>query len=100
MVRAGVDQAGAGIEEDEPFAVPFSLPDADCLMPAVRPIGLVGPMSNYAAPPQLVEEVPYRGVADMHCFATRWRNEHLGEWLWGEVLAECPGDREALAKLR
>jgi GT2 family glycosyltransferase len=46
----------------------------------VRPIGLVGPMSNYAAPPQLVEEVPYRGVAEMHGFATRWRNEHLGEW--------------------
>ncbi len=23
-------------------------------------IGLVGPMSNYAAPPQLVETVPYR----------------------------------------
>ena len=23
-------------------------------------IGLVGPMSNYAAPPQLVEHVPYR----------------------------------------
>ena len=25
-------------------------------------IGLVGPMSNYAAPPQLVEEVPYRDL--------------------------------------
>ena len=31
-----------------------------------RLIGLVGPMSNYAAPPQLVDGVPYRDVQDMH----------------------------------
>ena len=37
-------------------------------------------MSNYAAPPQLVEEVPYRGVGDMHRFARRWRDQHLGQW--------------------
>jgi hypothetical protein len=37
-------------------------------------------MSNYAAPPQLVGEVPYRGVAERHCFATQWRDEHLVEW--------------------
>ena len=29
-------------------------------------VGLVGPMSNYAAPPQLVEDVPYRDLAEMH----------------------------------
>ena len=61
MVRVGVDPAGAGVEEGEPCAAPFSLPDGDCVLPTVRGIGLVGPMSNYAAPPQLVEEVPYRG---------------------------------------
>ena len=46
-----------------------------------RAIGLVGPMSNYAAPPQLVESVPYRDVAEMHKFARRWRDDHLGLWL-------------------
>jgi O-antigen biosynthesis protein len=43
-------------------------------------IGLVGPMSNYAAPPQLVDRVPYRDVRDMHVFAQRWRDEHRGKW--------------------
>ncbi len=37
-------------------------------------------MSNYAAPPQLVDRVPYRDVEDMHHFARRWRDEHLGQW--------------------
>ena len=45
-----------------------------------RRIGLVGPMSNYAAPPQLVEGVPYRDMAEMHDFARRWRDEHRGQW--------------------
>jgi GT2 family glycosyltransferase len=44
-------------------------------------IGLVGPMSNYAAPPQLVEAVPYSNLAEMHLFAQRWRDEHRGKWL-------------------
>ena len=43
-------------------------------------IGLVGPMSNYAAPPQLVEGVPYRDLEEMHRFARRWRDEHRGKW--------------------
>ena len=43
-------------------------------------IGLVGPMSNYAAAPQLVDEVPYRDMAEMHGFARRWRDEHRGQW--------------------
>jgi GT2 family glycosyltransferase len=43
-------------------------------------IGLVGPMSNYAAPPQLVEGVPYSGLEEMHVFARRWRDEHIGKW--------------------
>jgi GT2 family glycosyltransferase len=43
-------------------------------------IGLVGPMSNYAAPPQLVEAVPYRDLDEMHAFARRWRDEHRGRW--------------------
>ena len=43
-------------------------------------IGLVGPMSNYACPPQLVEGVPYRDLDEMHAFAARWRAEHRGRW--------------------
>lgn len=43
-------------------------------------IGLTGPMSNYAPPPQLVADVPYRDLDGMHRFAARWRAEHLGQW--------------------
>ena len=43
-------------------------------------IGLVGPMSNYATPSQLVEDVPYRDLDQMHAFARRWRDEHCGKW--------------------
>ncbi len=43
-------------------------------------VGLVGPMSNYAAPPQLVEAVSYRDLAEMPEFARRWRDDHRGEW--------------------
>ena len=37
-------------------------------------------MSNYASPPQLVENVPYKSLEQMHGFATRWRDEHRGQW--------------------
>jgi O-antigen biosynthesis protein len=60
-------------------------------------IGLVGPMSNYAAPPQLVETVPYRigprkgsaaksssdwfvDTAPVEAFARKWRDENRGKW--------------------
>jgi glycosyltransferase involved in cell wall biosynthesis len=43
-------------------------------------IGLVGPMSNYVAPPQLVESVPYQNLDDMKHFARHWREEHRGKW--------------------
>jgi GT2 family glycosyltransferase len=67
-------------------------------------VGMVGPMSNYAAPPQLVEEVTYRagprkkglaGVAGEHAlvdtaavdaFARKWREEHRGQWFDTERL--------------
>jgi glycosyltransferase involved in cell wall biosynthesis len=49
-------------------------------LPAASPIGLVGPMSNYAAPPQLVEAVPYHDISEMHSFAVQWREQHLGKW--------------------
>src|SRR5580704_8164532 len=45
-----------------------------------RSIGLVGPVSNYAAPPQLVDGVPYDDLEPMQGFARRWRDEHLGRW--------------------
>ena len=48
---------------------------------AVDPaIGLVGPMSNCAMAPQLVEGVPYADLGQMHAFARRWRGEHRGRW--------------------
>src|SRR5208282_5291094 len=43
-------------------------------------IGIVGPMSNYASPPQLVENVPYANLEEMRAFARRWREEHRGQW--------------------
>jgi GT2 family glycosyltransferase len=50
-------------------------------------IGLLGPMSNYATPPQLVENVPYRTVHELHAFARRWRDEHLGQWFTATKLS-------------
>ncbi len=47
---------------------------------ASKTIGLVGPMSNYAVPPQRVEDVPYQDLGAMHRFARRWRDEHRGKW--------------------
>ena len=64
-------------------------------------IGLVGPMSNYAAVPQLVETVPYRvgprkgsrwqgssasgdmlvDVAAVNAFAKEYREQHKGKWM-------------------
>ena len=66
-------------------------------------IGLVGPMSNYAAPPQLVESVPYRSgsrkvsrsplathhsplVEDVANFAMKFHEEHAGKWMEVERL--------------
>jgi glycosyltransferase involved in cell wall biosynthesis len=48
--------------------------------PVTRGVGLVGPMSNYAAPPQLVEDVPYNDLESMHTFAHRWRDQHSRKW--------------------
>jgi GT2 family glycosyltransferase len=66
--------------------------------------GLVGPMSNYAAPPQLVETVPYRvgpkkgsrmrgGAGEwlveteaVHAFAKEFREQHKGKWVEAERL--------------
>ena len=79
-MRSGVDSVGAGVELGEPGAAEPSLPTADCVRPTVRPIGLVGPMSNFVAPPQLVENVPYRDVAEMQQFARQWRDEHRKQW--------------------
>jgi len=69
-------------------------------------IGLVGPMSNYAAPPQLVDTVPYRigpkkgarvergkassdwlvDVSAVEDFARKWREEQRGKWIEVERL--------------
>jgi len=62
--------------------------------------GLVGPMSNYAAPPQLVETVPYRlgprkgarpgealvDVEAVERFAREFAGQHQGKWLETERL--------------
>ncbi|WP_337175132.1 glycosyltransferase [Paludisphaera sp.] len=50
-------------------------------------IGLAGPMSNHASPPQYVEGVPYRSLEEMHAFADRWRDERRGRWLTSEKLS-------------
>src|SRR5438093_1005575 len=64
------------------------------------------PMSNYAAPPQLVESVPYRigprkstranalptpqnvlvEVQNVDAFAQDWREKHRGKWVEAERL--------------
>jgi GT2 family glycosyltransferase len=69
-------------------------------------IGLVGPMTNHASPPQLVETVPYRigakraaaasgnGVASdglvdgsgLDRFAREWHEQHRGRWIEVERL--------------
>jgi GT2 family glycosyltransferase len=43
-------------------------------------VGLAGPMSNYAAPPQLVADVPYHDMEEMDVFARNWRDQHRGKW--------------------
>jgi GT2 family glycosyltransferase len=67
-------------------------------------IGLVGPMSNYAAPAQGIEPVPYRvrtskpaggglvthpivDTADMERFAQDWHEQHRGKWMEVDRLA-------------
>jgi GT2 family glycosyltransferase len=68
-------------------------------------IGMVGPMSNYAAPPQLVESIPYRvsprksagampssatsellDVAAVESFAREFRETNKGKWVEAERL--------------
>ncbi len=53
----------------------------------VGAIGLVGPMSNYAAPPQLVDDVPYHDLHEIDEFARRWRDEHRGQWFTASKLS-------------
>jgi GT2 family glycosyltransferase len=62
--------------------------------------GLVGPMSNHAAPPQLVETVPYRvgprkgarpgaplvDVQAVHSFAREFHGQNKGQWMQVERL--------------
>jgi GT2 family glycosyltransferase len=69
-------------------------------------IGMVGPMSNHATPPQLVETVPYRirpktgmrpsgyelpadeavDVSPVDRFAEEWRSQRAGKWCEAEQL--------------
>ncbi len=69
-------------------------------------IGVVGPMSNYASPPQWVETVPYHlapkkaveesgsalvtdgllDVREVEQFSRAWREEHRGKWMETEQL--------------
>jgi O-antigen biosynthesis protein len=50
-------------------------------------IGLVGPMSNYVSPPQLIGDLPYRDLDAMHAFAGNWRAEHWGKWFTAPKLS-------------
>ncbi len=44
-------------------------------------------MTNYAAPPQLVQDVRYRDLDEMRAFARRWRAEHRGQWFTAPKLS-------------
>ncbi|SIO58943.1 Glycosyltransferase, GT2 family [Singulisphaera sp. GP187] len=44
-------------------------------------IGMTGPVSNDACPPQLVTDCLYVDLESMHQFAVRWRRERRGKWL-------------------
>ena len=72
-----------GIESiDDPAApLPSPLGTAANTRSPQSKIALVGPMSNYAAPPQLVEDVPYRDLTELYLFARRWRDQHRGKWM-------------------
>ena len=50
-------------------------------------IGMVGPVSNYVSPPQLIPEVSYRSLDKMHAFAAVWRGKRLGQWMLCEKLS-------------
>ena len=50
-------------------------------------IGLVGPMSNYVTPPQLVADVSYHDLDSMHEFALRWGTDHRGQWFYASKLS-------------
>ena len=41
--------------------------------------GLVGPMSNHVAGPQLLSNVPYRNLEEVPAFARQWAAEHAGQ---------------------
>ena len=95
MVPPSVDQAGVGVSEGEPCEASSSLPFEGCVGNATRPppgppftrggkdalrpwvfvasaaslfapLGWSGPCPTFVAPPQLVENVPYRDVIEMH----------------------------------
>ena len=75
------------IEPEPAASSSSSLPAADCILPTTPSI--VGPMSNYAAPPQLVENVPYRDICEMHRFARTGANSIAGSGL------PCPSCRDS-----
>jgi len=44
-------------------------------------IGVVGPCSNYVAGPQLIPEVSYSNLEEMHDYAHKFRDHNRGRWL-------------------
>ena len=75
--RIGIDSGRVVPKSGRDVTVIHFLPDEESDEEGARhedgKVGLVGPMSNYAAPPQLVEDVPYQDLDDMKFFAQRWR---------------------------
>jgi glycosyltransferase involved in cell wall biosynthesis len=57
------------------------------LMASDAALGMTGPMSHGAQPPQSVPEVPYASVEQMHRFAAQWRCAQRGKWLKTDRLA-------------
>jgi GT2 family glycosyltransferase len=50
-------------------------------------IGMVGPVSNYASPPQLVADIPYTDLGAMDRFASEWRRQNQGKWMEASKLS-------------
>ena len=44
-------------------------------------IGLVGPMTNHAPPPQNVAEFKYNNIDGLNCYANKWSLDHEGEFI-------------------
>jgi GT2 family glycosyltransferase len=109
VVQEALDQARGEylvLLNNDTVVTPYWLDQMIALAKMSPTVGLVGPMSNYAAPPQLVETVPYRigpkkgvrsqtgkersevlvDVSAVHAFAREFHQKNKGNWVAPERL--------------